>query len=165
MSAVYWGQGTKTSQLSAVRLIELFELTRRYSGILPALRMLLGVATGRSKPDSLLHRWAKIRKGTSSESAGLLSAADRNPNEHPKQVIEVPVVNMRPLPVRELTVEFSGVGGRVLPSPVYQTQAIEQGLWRVLATENVNPACALTVTLAASEGLARAERISWVAEC
>lgn len=163
-SAVFWGQGTKTAQISMPRLFELFELSRQYSGLLPALRMLLGIATGRSQPNSFLHRWAMSRRSAKSNLSGLLSAADRNPGEHPKKRIDVPVINLLPVPRRELIIEFSGAGGRVLPSPSYQVQADKPGFWRVCASGDVNSSQALTVSLAGGGALARLERISWVTE-
>jgi hypothetical protein len=160
-SAVFWGNGTKTSELSRKRIVELFGLSWRYAGPVSAARMLLGVYTQAASESSILHRLARRSGKKRVEHAGLLVAADRNPREQPVGRIELPLINIHDLPRARLKVIFEGLGGLVVPMAGQSVAQGETGVWFVTLDIPVQPSEAVMIHLGSSGGLARLSSIAW----
>lgn len=106
LSAVYWGPGTKTSQLSPDRLYEIASLVARNAGLRFAavsVFSFLRQALTRSTPE---------RSGAHS---GLYVHADYNAREIPRSRITIPALNTSSKPARTIQVKVRGDEVRLSP--------------------------------------------------
>lgn len=161
LSAVYWGAQTKTAELSLSRVGELFSHTHRHSGILPALRMVLGVYTQAimSAPWLLTRTGDLARKNS---GHGLLVSADFNPRERARSSIKLPLVNASLDPQSTLSVEFEGGACEVNAGASSDIQSVSPGIWEIRLAQSVAPGGAVLVSIVSSGGAARLKRIAWV---
>mgnify|MGYP006270860589 CR=1 FL=1 len=160
LSAVYWGVGTKTSELSPSRLFELFGHTRRHAGLVDATRMLVGVASqalmaapGTRKAAGDLARRRAHR--------GLLACADWNPREQAQERVVIPLINPFDEPRGECVVQVEGGPCGVEASPAAQVVAEKPGRWRIRLNEAVAPGHAARITLTGSDEPSRLLRVAW----
>lgn len=101
ISAIYWGSGTKTAQISLPRLSELYTLTQGASGHWAAIKTVISSV--------LQTRWPRLAiqspRRVSTRPAtphGLRVAASRTPSETPRSAISIPVVNTMDTTARRL---------------------------------------------------------------
>lgn len=97
-SAVFWGDGTKTSKIIPQRLAELFRLTARYAGHFAAAKTVLS-ATLQTK---------SLTRTARETGCGLFFAADRNPRETGKTQLAIPVINVGVEPKSMLELRWAG---------------------------------------------------------
>lgn len=87
LSAVHWGTGTKTSQVSAARVIEYFKLVNVSNGLFSALKSV----TASTLQTAAFN--AQSRKPTTKKK-GIFAAADYNPRETGLMTRLIPVINL-----------------------------------------------------------------------
>lgn len=160
LSAVYWGVGTKTSELSIARLMELFSHTQRYDGPINAARMLLGVVTqsvtsapGVTKVIGDIAR----RKAV----GGLLMCADRNPREQAVEQAVIPLINPFDAGQSDCFVQFEGGQCSVEVVPGGRVVAERVGLLQIKLNNPIPPGQVVHVTLTGSNEPSRLLRVAW----
>lgn len=105
-SAVHWGPGTKTGSRSLRRVLELTQIAATLSVTAPA-RLLLGLATEKSKPGSALWRYAAYRSAAQPVS-GVIVGARRSPREEVVPRAELRIPNVTDHMAHLLRVELEG---------------------------------------------------------
>lgn len=107
LSAVYWGCGTKTAEVSLARLSELYTLTRQASGHWAAMKTSISSALQTRWPHLAIQ--SPLRSAPQSSTPdGLRIAASRTPSELPCQTAKLPVLNTGNSLARELRVVTQG---------------------------------------------------------
>lgn len=133
-SAVFWGDGTKTSKIIPQRLGELFRQTARYAGHFAAAKTVLSAA---------LQTKSLTRQLLNTDS-GLFFAADGNPREPGKQTLVVPVMNASLSPAMSLIVEWEGSRPNIEAMP----HTIDYSLGEEIAVINLKAGIAPGQTIA-----------------
>lgn len=162
LSAVYWGVGTKTSELSPARVMELFAHTRRYSGLMDGLRMLIGVVT------QAVTAAPRVKKATGDLArrravGGLLVCADWNPREQAVQQAVIPLINPFDTDQSEFWVQFEGGQCEVDVGAGSRTDCEEVGCLRVRLNEPIAPGQAVHLTLKGTGEPSRLLCVAWSA--
>ena len=107
-SAVYWGEGTKTSQLNEARIEEILRVTARLSGPVQALKALAGI---------LFHHSFGVRRCSFEPLSGLGEPG-----------ASIPVVNAGARSAQRLAVALNGDGARNAPIvPAARAKPAEDG--------------------------------------
>lgn len=162
-SAVYWGQETKTSELSFPRLSELFSHSRRYAGLVAAWRMLLGVLTQAVMSNAQVRNvFGDVAQRRS--NAGLFICADGNPREQPADAATLPLINVSAEPRSLCRVETSGGACNLETSEPSQIRQVSDGVWQIKFLTPVLPAAATELRISCVGRAARLNRVSWLEE-
>lgn len=165
LSAVYWGEGTKTAMMSPARLGEIARLSRMHAGRLAAFKTVVGVLLQhRPRATRLLYRLRTGSRTAPPEPAerGLRCAADRNPTELPRETLSLPVVNTHSQSRAALVVEFDSAGGCVSETGRYRARRLTPHVWEVRSNEIVRPGHALTLDLACPDGFSQFLAARWI---
>jgi hypothetical protein len=162
-SAVYWGQGTKTSQLTARRLMELFSLACKFAGPLNATRKMAGIFTQASSPNSFLHTIAKRRSSTQTPGqAKVFWAADLNPREAGSPMVSLPILNVFDRPRSSLEISTDNPCVEIFADKISTIHLTGTSCWRCDLKSPTLPGEITTLNIAALTGDTRVKYVKWM---
>lgn len=139
-SAVFWGDGTKTSKVIPQRLAELFRLTARFAGNFAAAKTVL----------SAVLQTKSLTRRVRNTDCGLFFAADRNPREAGKQTMFVPVMNAALTPATSLIVDWDGSRPNIGAMPRKIDYCLDEKRAVIDLADGIAPGQAISLALHAS---------------
>jgi len=104
LSAVYWGDKTKTSQISVRRMNEIYNISRRSNSFYQALKTVVSAARQQINYDKKVDSGQKA----CNQTPGIFLTADCHPNEEGTANKTISVINTNKKPCRKLVVNWHG---------------------------------------------------------
>ena len=161
LSAVFWGEATKTSELGARRLSEIGRVSLRYGGPIAAARTLVGVLTQAHGDRKWVRDRVARRRGPPPSAVGIYTAADGNPGEIPTPVRELRLLNTGDVARSTIRIVTRGGEARVEIDGLASTDAPEEGVRVVQLSRPVEPGEVIAITLIAQGQSVRLRRVEW----
>ena len=140
LSAVYWGKGTKTSQVSIARAIEYFKLVNASNGPLRALKSVVS---------SMLQTEAFNQQSRTPEAknAGILVAADYNPLEIGASARSIPIINLTDSKKDRLEIQVMGSKCLISFDSCLEKQQLSEVTLNIPLENSVPPGHTVTIHL------------------
>jgi len=145
-SAVYWGEGTKTSSLNPRRTWEIFGLTRKHACTLNALKTVLSVHRNVSGADWLFQ--LSMSGQTSATNGGVRLTAARHPGESGRRSASLRIPNVFDDTRSELFVMLSSEDVSVRGAGA-KAAMVAPGKWRLKFAKAIAPGSDRRIELAA----------------